>query len=207
MRNLPLSLSSASLATLALIAPAQAQMFPGFNPGAMGQLDRMCNQNNSATINTKLPGLDNTWGDTLVDGTKSMRSDCSHALNVYNSLGRAGFQAHVDATRAMASAQSKSAMIGGIGSIFSGIISAASNRNAANAQNHQQTIAAQQQQIEQLKQMIIAQQTAQAPAYPQQQPQLASHQQQHYQYQPQPAPRHYNPHQQQHAPLRQTNLF
>jgi len=220
MRNLLLSLSSSSLAALALLAPAQAQSFPGsfpggfpgsfpepFSPGTMGQLDRMCNQNRNQEMNISLPGLDQTLTRTTMDGSKSWVTDCERALEVYNNLGRAGFKAHVDATRAMASAQSQSAMMGGIGSIFSGLISAASNRSSSDTNAQQQTIASQQRQIDQLKQLILAQQAAQSSPYNQQQTQYNNVQQLPYTQQATQTLPQYNTERAPQAALRQTNLF
>jgi len=210
--RLILSLSSSSLAALAFFSPAQAQAFPAgfpgaFSPGSMGQLDRMCNREGSQTIDATIPGLDNTKTDTKASGENKMKVDCDSALAVYRALGHAGYKAHVDATRALASAQSQTAMIGGIGNIFSGIISAASNRGSADNNAQQQTIATQQRQIEQLKQLILAQQAAHSPQHNQQQAPYNNYTPQPYAQQTaQNAQQNFSYHAPQGA-LRQTSLF
>lgn len=206
MRNLLLSASSASLAALSFLAPAHAQAFPSFNPGDMGQLDRMCNYAKSSSMSASNP----FGGDSVdIGGTKWSAQDCANALAVYKDVSMAGIESAGRSARAMAAAQSQSAMIGGIGSIFSSLISNASNRGSSNQDSQQsQIIAAQQQQIQELKQMILAQNAAQQPSYQPQQPQFVR--QPLYfstQNQSQPQRAYTNTYSQRTSALRQTNLF
>lgn len=206
MRKLLLSASSASLAALSLLAPAHAQAFPSFNPGDMGQLDRMCNHLKSSSMTASNP----FGGDSVdIDGTRWTAQNCANALAVYEKVSMAGIDSAGKTARAMAAAQSQSAMIGGIGSIFSSLISNASNRSSSNQDAQQaQIIAAQQQQIQELKQMILAQNAAQQPSYQAQQTQFVQQPRYStYQNQGQPQRMYSNQYSAGQSTLRQTNLF